>query len=90
MRRTAVALLAATLVAVLAVIGSPSPCGACSPSGGPGELLYLRLESVQTDTAALPSGPIYSATNATISGVGSSLTLYLRVGDTNVAVDFAK
>ena len=90
MRRMTAALLAASLVACLVLVGSPSPCSACTPSGGPGEVLLLHLNSVETDVSAATGDPVYSATDVKIQGVEATLTLYLRVGDVNVAVDFVK
>lgn len=90
MRRRVVALFAASLLAGLALIGSPSPCGACTPSGGPGETLILRLDSVRTDTSSALAGPIYSVTYATIQGVGPTFTLYMKVGELNVFGEFEK
>jgi hypothetical protein len=56
----------------------------------PGEVLELRLNSVRTDTSAVPVDPVYSVTYATIQGVGPTFTLYMRVGEVNVFAEFRK
>ena len=82
-------LLAGVLLGVSMVL-SPS-YGACPPSGGPSEILFLELESVSVDgvvTATATSA--YGLERLWIEGVAQAFTLFVEDGDTTVFLGFEK
>lgn len=76
-------------VSALMLLAEPDACGACPPSGLPGETLYLTLESVKVDGLAADTLP-YGVSRMTVAGVGPSFTLTVELGDTTLFGTFVK
>jgi hypothetical protein len=80
-----------SVVGVIALFFVPRKCAACMPSGGPGEWIDLRLESIKKDGVSVPlTDRTYPATSVEIDGVGPSFGLVIMRGDTAVVGFFAK
>lgn len=79
--------LAGALVAALVIL--PRPCGACPPSGGPGEILFLHLDLVRVDGALVETGP-YGVEHMRIEGVGEEFLLKILQETPKVEAQFRK
>jgi hypothetical protein len=69
--------------------GTPEVCGACPPSGGPGEVLFLSLDSVRVDGARVDSVP-YGKPRVIIEGVGPSFGMEIDVDGSWLIARFSK